>query len=285
METESSLETITSILYKGVVPRCDNCGQSFPSVGAMDTHMKLCKNEITTACDGSKSIKDMVVKTDMESATAQLYNNETPTCDDCSQPNRQVCFPNVSALSKHMEENHLVSLIKSYTDIHNSLQGEDVVKKESNSQKLYYGQIPTCESCDSTFSNVGSLDLHIKRNHSYEDISRSAIYDNNEKSWLTSDDVEGTVVEPKENVEVKKEANNSPVNHGLHACSQCGNFYATRTSLNNHMVRHTDKYKCHKCESSFESPSALKTHNCEVTLRRRQKPVSKSISPSFQSFK
>ena len=63
METKASFETITSILYKGVVPICDKCGQSFPSVGAMDTHMKQCKNDISTTND-SKSSEDLVAKLD-----------------------------------------------------------------------------------------------------------------------------------------------------------------------------------------------------------------------------
>ena len=33
METEASLETITSVLYKGVVPTCDKCGAAETSAG------------------------------------------------------------------------------------------------------------------------------------------------------------------------------------------------------------------------------------------------------------
>ena len=273
METEASLETITSVLYKGVVPRCDKCGQSFPSVGAMDTHMKQCKNEISTA----NNSKSSVVKTDMDSNSAELYNNVTPTCDDCSQPNRQVCFPSVGALNKHMEENHLVSLIKSYTDIHAPVKMEDEVKNEPISQKLYCGQIPTCDICNQTFMNVGTLHLHVKSDHVRSN-DFSSCKNESESSWLTSDILEELHEDKGENVALTPEVNVDRISGGepggkenklMHACSQCGKIYGSIKSLANHMVSHTDKYRCHKCEYNFESPSTLKMHKCEAVLRRK----------------
>ena len=57
-------------------------------------------------------------------------------------------------------------------------------------------------------------------------------------------------------------------------CEQCWKYFASKSSLKNHMVSHTDKYQCPTCEQGFSKKRQLETHlksptNCEKLMKAR----------------
>ena len=59
-------------------------------------------------------------------------------------------------------------------------------------------------------------------------------------------------------------------------CEECDKFFSSKASLNNHMISHTDKYKCSNCSQGFSCRRYLEQHsrnrsNCDKLLLKKQK--------------
>ena len=59
-------------------------------------------------------------------------------------------------------------------------------------------------------------------------------------------------------------------------CEECDKFFSSKASLSNHMISHTDKYKCNNCRQGFSCRRFLEQHsknksNCEKLLLKKQK--------------
>ena len=58
---------------------------------------------------------------------------------------------------------------------------------------------------------------------------------------------------------------------GLLKCHHCQRLYSNPVSLRNHLVSHSDRFRCSNCDTGFISKVQLDKHDCETVIRKKQK--------------
>ena len=130
--------SFTQSLYKGLIPTCDFCFATFPTVGALDDHMKKCQAVIKQETEKryvdpaeESPEKRIKLNTSEEEASNWMVNDST--------------FDEVTI-------NEDQSPVQS-------------IPENEVSRSLYNGLIPTCDFCGATFATVGDLDAHMNKCH------------------------------------------------------------------------------------------------------------------------
>ena len=137
-----------------------------------------------------------------------IYNDIGPAnCNVCNQP-----FENNNKLISHILEQHSFGLIK-------------------------------CSSCSEKFSDITTLEVHFKSNHSQDTLANEVILVKveDENIIIKSDSGElDPFGEESEEVEqnnslVRDENNDVVVNSKLNKCQKCDRYYSSEENLQNHM--------------------------------------------------
>ena len=120
--------------------------------------------------------------------------------------------------------------------------------------------------CDLTFSSEAELNNHIET-HLYQCQLCQAFFSNDEDRFehLRSDhDVGGDNESKRSGAETENDEVDPPgliVNVGQeYVCKQCGKSYSRKDSYKKHLILHTDRFKCHRCEKTFTERKKLENH-------------------------
>ena len=79
-----------------------------------------------------------------------------------------------------------------------------------------------------------------------------------------------------EQIVLKKENLTDGLEQGLLECQYCQKLYSHPVSLKNHLVSHSDRFRCSKCDTGFISKVQLDKHNCETVMKKKQKEAKQS---------
>ena len=131
-----------------------------------------------------------------------------------------------------------------------------------------------CPECHQDYASLYNLRRHMDRFHPDYSIPMK---EEGPKASLSPgeqepDELQSPVKEEHRKVDEVEEKQEIEVFH----CEECDKFFSSKASLNNHMISHTDKYKCSNCKQGFSCRRYLEQHsrnrnNCDKLLLKKKK--------------
>ena len=214
------------------------------------------------------------------SFTKSLYRGLIPSCDICSST-----FVTVGALDIHMKANH--ADIKQDVEIKDTIKikGEEESKGKTipnpsvgNDNEMY-----KCDQCNVYLPKSFPLQRHEEDlNHQARIALLAEMNEEAKRKDATFNSYKHQETFQCQNECQRKFRSQSRLKH--HSCNMevlqcphCKKYYTGRQSMTNHLITHSDRFKCSKCETGFQTNSALLKHNCERLLKRRSNPDPASL--------
>ena len=302
--TAQPTRTFKQSLYNGLVPTCEFCFATFPTVGALDDHMKKCQAVIKQEnvrdrknIDSTEQSPEKRIKLDISEEAVDGGSNDWMFDDNTFVTNDQVS-------------------LTEYRPLVQSIQDNEVTKS------LYNGLIPTCDFCGKTFATVGDLDAHLNRNDCNKegqsngqnalDVPENFILqeptarleESVHEEVNESFDSEGRILETssssikvsqgtfEEDYKLSDESNiveDSVANDTIdslgkkYGCQTCEKTFTTAHSLHLHSHTHTDRYKCDECGKRCPSSTVLKKHSCDWVMKNTQSAAQDNIVQASES--
>ena len=291
-------------LYNGMVPKCEDCGETFQTLGGLDNHLKIHLKPKNIS--GNKQM----------AATRDSSKKFTNSCNSLFKDGASL-LKNTSTSNSLKEEDGISneSLLKESISVLDSKQEsfkcDSCDKKFSSKRNMFRHRLVhtdkyECKTCQHRFSQGQDLVVHNRNPDSckrYLALGDHIKLEGDEKPIRTKEvNNEDT---PKETLVKHLDFDYNAIikspeitEETLFKCNSCLREFSNKKSYNNHQIVHTDKYVCPICKHRFGRRKDLEIHtknkeNCkkylvnEIVAEVKEELVETSIpaeSSNIESF-
>jgi len=281
-------EKFVKSLYNGNIPKCESCGRTFKTLGALDIHAKVHEKEGDKM---KKSINPDII--DMKK-----HSNDDDNCLEYMNSfiaSESLLKAKASEMDSNQDEFKRDSCVRDFSS-----------KKSLQRHRVLHTDKFECKTCQHRFIYRKDLEIHnrnsdscqkflkecikveveeeaqdiLKEGNSKENLMKS---NKNSAQTLVSSSVKSELKE--ESIRIKDEAISidsptikEPDNMSSFSCNKCEKSFSRRRYLLHHSILHTDKYKCPSCHHRFSAKRELDTHsknldNCQKYLKDTESSV------------